>query len=156
MKVESQLLSRMYHAIMSDFVRDGRAPHYTDLAHQLDLGIEDARQTLHELIKMGLPTWLAPTTDYIASFAPFSSLPTQYLVSVDGQQRWYAQCGFESLAISWLFPGKEIRIDCPCLDCGERINIRMHNGRLLAVDPPTVVGHVSLPAWRWRENWAHT
>src|SRR4029453_16578325 len=132
------------------------APHYTDLAHQLDLGIEDARQTLHELIKMGLPTWLAPTPFYIPRFAPFSSLPTQYLVSVDGQQRWYAQCGFESLAISWLFPGKEIRIDCPFLDCGERINIRMHDGRLLAVDPPTVGGHVSLPAWCWRENGAHT
>jgi hypothetical protein len=79
---------------MVGFVHDGRPPHYTELAHQL----------------VGLPTWLAQNTDYIASFAPFSSIPTQYLVTVDGQQRWYAQCGFESLAISWLFPGKEIRI----------------------------------------------
>ena len=119
MKAEPQLLSRMYHAIMLGFVRDGRAPHYTNLAQQLGLGIEDARRTLHELIEMGLPTWLASNTDYIASFAPFSSIPTQYLVTVDGQQRWYAQCGFESLAIGWLFPGREVRIDCPCLDCGE-------------------------------------
>jgi hypothetical protein len=156
MKAEPQLLSRMYHAIMLGFVRDGRAPHYTNLAHQLGLGIEDARLTLHELIEMGLPTWLAPNTDYIASFAPFSGIPTQYLVAVDGQQRWYAQCGFESLAISWLFPGREVRIDCPCLDCGEGIHLRMRDGKVLAVDPPTVVGHVNLPAWRWRENWAHT
>jgi len=156
MKAEPQLLSRMYHAIMLGFVRDGRAPHYTNLAQQLGLGIEDARRTLHELIEMGLPTWFASNTDYIASFAPFSSIPTQYLVTVDGQQRWYAQCGFESLAIGWLFPGREVRIDCPCLDCGEEIHVRMRDGKVLAVVPPTVVGHVNLPAWRWRENWAHT
>jgi|SRR6058998_2346811 hypothetical protein len=83
MKAEPPLLSRMYHAIMLGFVRDGRAPHYTDLAHQLDLGIEDARRTLHELIEIGLPTWLAPNTDYIASFAPFSSIPTQYCLAPD-------------------------------------------------------------------------
>jgi hypothetical protein len=146
----------MYHAIMVGFVRDGRPPHYTELAHRLGLAIEDARLTLRQLIDVGLPTWLAPSTDYIASFAPFSAIPTQYLVSVDGQQRWYAQCGFESLAISWLFPGKEIRIDCPCLDCGEHIALRMRDGRVLVADPPTIVGHVNLPAWRWRENWAHT
>jgi hypothetical protein len=156
MKAESQVLAQMYHAIMVGFVRDGRAPHYTDLGRQLSLRMEDARQTLHQLIGMGLPTWLAPHTDYIASFAPFSNIPTQYLVSVDGQQRWYAQCGFECLAISWLFPGRDISVDCPCLDCGKPINIRMRDGSVLAVTPPTVVGHVGLPAWRWRENWAHT
>jgi hypothetical protein len=85
MKAESQVLAQMYHAIMVGFVRDGRAPHYTDLGRQLSLRMEDARQTLHQLIGMGLPTWLAPHTDYIASFAPFSNIPTQYLVSVDGQ-----------------------------------------------------------------------
>jgi len=104
-------------------------------------------------VGMGLPNWLVPDTDYIASFAPFSNIPTQYLVSVDGQQRWYAQCGFEALAISWLFPGKEIRIDCPCLDCAEGISIRMRDGELLSVEPPTVVGHSNLPVRRWRENY---
>ena len=149
-----EVLADMYHAIMTGFVRAGRAPHYTELARQLGLRPEAARQTLHQLVTMGLPNWLTPDTDYIASFAPFSNTPTQYLVTVDGQQRWFAQCGFESLAISWLFPGKEVRVDCPCLDCGEAIGVRMRDGALLAADPPTVVGHANLPAWRWRENWA--
>jgi hypothetical protein len=146
----------MYHAIMKGFVRDGRAPHYTELGRHLGLRPEEARRTLHELMGVGLPIWLAPETDYIASFAPFSNIPTQYLVSVNGQQRWHAQCGFESLAISWLFPAKDVQVDCPCLDCGEAIRVRMRDGRLLAVAPPTVVGHVNQPAWRWRENWTHT
>jgi hypothetical protein len=146
----------MYHAILTGFVQHGRAPHYTELGLQLDRRPEEARQALHELVNLGLPTWLHPDTDWIASFAPFSNIPTQYLVSVDGQQRWYAQCGFETLAISWLFPRRDIRIDCPCLDCGQPIRILMRDGRMLAVDPPTVVGHVNLSARRWRENWART
>jgi hypothetical protein len=98
---------------------------------------------------------MVPDTDYIASFAPFSSVPTQYLVSVDGEQRWYAQCGFEALAMTWMFPGKEVRIDCPCLDCGEPISVRMRDGALLEVEPATLVGHTNLPRWRWAENIAY-
>ncbi len=145
MKAEPQLLSRMYHAIMLGFVRDGRAPHYTNLAQQLGLGVEDARRTLHELIEMGLPTWLASNTDYIASFAPFSSIPTQYLVTVDGQQRWYAQCGFESLAITWMFPGQAVRIEAPCLDCGDPMALEMLDGRLHRIEPLEMVGHLNEP-----------
>jgi hypothetical protein len=156
MMAELPLLARMYNAIMFGFVCDGRAPHYTELGRELGLRPEEARQALHQLINVGLRLWLAPHTDYIASFAPFSNLPTQYLVSVDGQQRWYAQCGFESLAISWLFPGGEVSVDCPCLDCGEPINVRMRDGNVLVATPPTIAAHVGLPAWRWRENWAYT
>ena len=154
--MESRLLADMYHAVIVGFVQNGRAPHYTELARGLGIRPDAARQAMHQLVNVGLPIWLHPSTDYIASFAPFSNIPTQYLVSVDGRQRWYAQCGFESLAISWLFPGKEVHVDCPCLDCGEALCLRMRDGQLLAVDPPAVVGHVNLPAWRWRENWALT
>jgi hypothetical protein len=31
----------------------------------------------------------------------------------------------EVLAVRWLFPGKEVRIDTVCLDCGEPIVVRM-------------------------------
>jgi hypothetical protein len=89
---EPQLLADMYHAIMSGLVRDGRAPHYTELATALGLQPETARSTLHELEGAGVPgVWLHPGTDYIASFAPFSNIPTQYLISVDGQQKRYGQ-----------------------------------------------------------------
>jgi hypothetical protein len=43
--------------------------------------------------------------------------------------------------VRWLFPGKEIRIDAPCLDCGEPITIRMKDDEILEVDPPETVGH---------------
>ncbi len=85
------LLDRAHAAIMRRMVDTGRAPHYTDLARELGLSVEDGRTALHDLIATGIPAWLHPDTDYIVSFPPFHSLPTQYLVSVEGEQRWYAQ-----------------------------------------------------------------
>lgn len=89
---DPQLLARMYHAIMSGMVRDGRAPHYAELAAELGLSADEGREALHDLVRRGVPgVWLHPSTDYIASFAPFSNIPTQYLISVEGEQKWYGQ-----------------------------------------------------------------
>ena len=89
---EPELLARMYHAIMNGLVRDGRAPHYTELATELGLSPDEARDSLHDLEAVGVPgVWLQPNTDYVASFAPFSNIPTQYLISVEGRQKWYGQ-----------------------------------------------------------------
>jgi hypothetical protein len=52
------------------------------------------------------------------------------------------------LAVRWLFPGTEIRIDTHCLDCGEPILIRMRDEEILEVDPPTTVGHMNVPLSR--------
>ena len=89
---DPQLLAGMYHAIIGGIVRDGRAPHYTELADGLGLSTDQARQALHELDATGVPGfWVRPDTDLVESCAPFSNIPTQYLVSVEGEQRWYGQ-----------------------------------------------------------------
>ena len=49
------------------------------------------------------------------------------------------------LAVRWLFPGTEIRIDTRCLDCGEPILIRMRDEEILEVDPAPTVGHMNVP-----------
>lgn len=83
-------LARTYHAIITGFVRDGRAPHYTELAAALGVSPDEARQLQRELAASGLPIWLHPDTDHLVALSPLSSLPTQYRVSVDGAQKWYA------------------------------------------------------------------
>ena len=154
---EPQMLSRMYHTIMMSFVNRGFAPHFTELATQLDLPPEEARQTLRELVELGLPgVWQRPDTDYIESFAPFHNLASQHRIEVDGESRWFGQCGFESLAVTWVFPGREVNITTPCLDCGDPIRLRMRDGELLEVDPEGVVGHTNNPFYRWRENLARS
>jgi hypothetical protein len=91
---------------------------------ELGCSPDEARQTL--LDRMSTPgSWLHPGTDIVASVAPFYSLASQYRVSVDGEHKWYAQCGFEATAVSWVFPGRTVRMDAACLDCNEPLSLIM-------------------------------
>ena len=85
------LLDRAFAGIMRRMVDTGQAPHYTELAAELGLPVEEGRQVLHDLIATGIPAWLHPDTDYIVPFPPFHNLPTQYRISVDSAQKWFAQ-----------------------------------------------------------------
>jgi hypothetical protein len=84
-------LDKIYHIIIKRMVAAGQAPHYTELAAELGVTPEEGRKALHELFVPQFPGWLFPNTDYIASFAPFSQLPTQYRITIDGQQKWFGQ-----------------------------------------------------------------
>lgn len=87
---DARQLARAYHTIMSGFVRDGRAPHFTELAVSLGLTPHEALVVQRDLTASGLPIWVHPDTDHLAAASPFSNIPTPYRVSVDGQQKWYA------------------------------------------------------------------
>jgi len=138
-------LDRTFQRIMRHLVDTGRAPHYTELAAALGVAVEDARRLLHEVVVAFSPSWFHPETDYLVSFPPFHSLPTQYRVTVDGESKWFAQCGFEATAMTWLFPGRVVRVDAPCLDCGEPLVLEMRDGQFVRVEPATLVGHMNQP-----------
>jgi hypothetical protein len=88
---ESSKLDRTFHIIMKHMVETGQAPHYTEIATELGVSPEEGRKALHDLFSAGIPGWLFPNTDYITSFAPFNHLPTQYHITIDGQQKWFGQ-----------------------------------------------------------------
>lgn len=71
----------------------GRAPHYIELADALNIGVQEAREVQRSAVEASpvAGCWLAHDTDHIESWAPFSNVPTQYLISVDGLQKWYGQ-----------------------------------------------------------------
>ncbi len=89
--VELALLDKAFSNIMMRLVETGQAPHYTELASDLGLSLEELRQTLHDLIATGIPAWLHPDTDYLVSFPPFNVLPNQYRITIRGEQKWFAQ-----------------------------------------------------------------
>ncbi len=88
---EPMLLDKTFNTIMKRMVESGQAPHYTEIAAELGVSVEEGRKAQHDLFSAGISGWLFPDTDYIASFAPFSNLPTQYRVTIDGHQQWFAQ-----------------------------------------------------------------
>jgi hypothetical protein len=88
---ESSILDRAFHIVMKRMVQTGQAPHYTEIASELGLSVEEGRKVLRDLFAAGVPGWLFPDTDYITSFAPFNNLPTQYRITIEGQQKWFGQ-----------------------------------------------------------------
>lgn len=88
---EQSPMDKVFNIIMQRMMENGQAPHYTEIADAMDVPVEEGRKMLHELFSPGFPGWLFPNTDYIGSFPPFSNLPTQYRITVDGQQKWFAQ-----------------------------------------------------------------
>ena len=88
---EASLVQRAYSAVAEQFVKTGRAPHYTELAGTLGLTPEDARQLEHKAAESALACWFVKETDYVESWAPFSNVPTHYLVTIKGEQKWYGQ-----------------------------------------------------------------
>lgn len=82
-----------YAGVLRFMVENGRAPHYTELARQLEIDHETARVLLHETADAGpvAGCWLAHDTDLIESWAPFSNLPTDFRLSVDDRHGWFGQ-----------------------------------------------------------------
>ena len=90
---DQQLIQRAFTTILEHFVAAGRAPHYTELADTLGIGLDTARELQRETAEAApaATCWLAHDTDHIESWAPFSNVPTHFLLSVDGVQKWYGQ-----------------------------------------------------------------
>ncbi len=88
---QQNLFDRTYNFILTKIVETGQAPHYTEIATALGVPMEEGRKDLHDLFSQRIAAWLFPGTDYITSFAPFNNLPTQYRITVNGQQKWFGQ-----------------------------------------------------------------
>jgi len=90
MTTSADLLDRAFHAIMTRMVQTGRAPEPVELAAGLGVDAGEARDVLHDIMATGYPGWL-DEHDAIVTFCPLSNQPNQYVISVDGEQKWFGQ-----------------------------------------------------------------
>jgi hypothetical protein len=88
---DTKMLDQTFLFILQRMVDTGQAPHYTEIAAELGVSPAEGRQTMHTLFESRIHGWLYPNTDLIASFAPFNNQPTQFRVTVAGEQKWFAQ-----------------------------------------------------------------
>ena len=89
--VETSTLDRTFHFILTRMMETGQAPHYTEIAAELGVPVEEGRKAMQDLFKAGIPGWLYPAGDLVVSFAPFNTLPTPYRLTIDGKQKWFGQ-----------------------------------------------------------------
>ena len=52
----------------------------------------------------------------------------------------------------WLFPGKSVRINAPCLDCGLPLQVEMQDGQVITTTPDDIIAYVAVPFARWMER----
>ena len=88
---EPTQLDRAFSFIMKRMVKTGQAPFYTEIAAELRVSVEEGRKFVHGVFAAGVPGWVYPNTNYIVSCAPFNNLPTQYRITIEGQQKWFGQ-----------------------------------------------------------------
>jgi len=84
-------LDKTYSFILERMVETGQAPFYTEIAAELGVSVAEGQKALHDLMAAGIPGWVYPSTSYIVSFAPFNNLPTQYRITIEGQQKWFGE-----------------------------------------------------------------
>ena len=87
--IDAALVQQAYTTILKHMIQTGRAPHYTELAAILGLTPDEARDLQREAADAGVACFLISGTDNIESWAPFSNVPNQYHVTVEGEQKWY-------------------------------------------------------------------
>ena len=88
---ELDQVQKAYTTILEHVIETGRAPHHTELAQFLATTPDDAKELQASAAAAAAGCWISADTDYIQSWAPFSNIPTQYLIGVDGIQKWYGQ-----------------------------------------------------------------
>ena len=65
---DSALVQRAYTAIITHFIEQGRAPHYTELATLLDVAPDSARDLQRDAAEASPACWLEPETELARSY----------------------------------------------------------------------------------------
>jgi hypothetical protein len=49
-----------------------------------------------------------------------------------------------------------VRVDAPCLDCGEPMRVVVRDGTIAERSPAEICGYVDVPIRDWPKDWPHT
>ena len=90
---------------------------------------------------------LEPDASAFRMLAPFSGVPTPYLVEAAGR-RWHANCVWDAFGIPAAL-GVDGHVSATCLDCGDRLEVDVREG---VPEPDDLVAHFVLPAERWWDD----
>lgn len=147
----SDVDNRVRLHIYECFVADGRPPSAAETAEALGIVPSEAEDAYRRLEEARVIV-LAPGTTNVWMANPLSAVPTRFRVVTDDGRSWWGNCVWDGLGVLAMV-GADGMVDTSCPDCGERIELRVEEGKLEPVD---AVIHFAVPAARWWENIAFT
>ena len=131
------------------FVELGRAPTVDEVAAAVGEGsaaVSDAWRRLHDAHAVVLDG-----EGRLRMANPFSAVETPHRVEAAGRT-WYANCGWDAFGIGVVLRTDSI-VRTTCADCGEAIEIAVHDHR---PTPDDAVFHVLVPAHEWWSDIGYT
>ena len=146
MATTEQLDNAVRVEIYRFFVAEGRPPMPAELAGMLELAGEDVEASFRRLADARVIV-LAPGTPYIWLANPLSALPSPYKVHARGRD-WWGICAWDAFGVIAMLGG-DGAVSTLCPDCGERLRVEVHDGRL---DRNDYVVHFAVPAAQWWDD----
>jgi hypothetical protein len=136
---DQQVRLRVYDLLL----QTGGMPKIADLAHSLGRSLSDVTDSLKRLYAAKALA-LMPESGEVLMASPWSAVPTPYVVECGGRS-WWANCGWDALAIPAAM-GQKGKAITSCACCGESMTVEVDKRELLSGDG---VLHISVPAKVW-------
>ena len=131
------------HAVYEHFVATGEAPTAAGLASTLGIESQEAVAAFQRLFERRLLV-LAADREQILMAPPFSGVPTQHRVIVDGRE-YFANCAWDALGIVAALH-RDGLVRSRCEQTLEPLDIPVHAA---GPDPVPCVIHFAVPASLW-------
>ena len=128
------------------FVDRGRPPLAGEIAPELSVKpvqVERGLRRLHDAHVIVL----APGTSYVWMANPLCALPTPFVVTAGGRDR-YGTCVWDALGVIAMLGGTG-KVSTRCPDCGESLDVEVRQGDPLVRD---YVVHYLVPARNWWDD----
>jgi hypothetical protein len=128
------------------FLELGRAPTVDEVAAGAGMTVDETSQAWRRLSGEHAIVLQEGATE-LRMVNPFSAVPTPHRVQAAGRW-WYANCAWDAFGIcAALHVDGHIAATCP--DCGEAIELEIHDGR---PDDDSLLFHSLIPAAHWWDD----
>jgi hypothetical protein len=139
--------------LYSRYLSAGRGASPSEIAAATDLKRDEVRAALEEL-ERGVMVMLERDTDAVVRRCPpWSDIPTDHRIEVDGAFAAYAGCALEAVNAAFAYPGSQTTIKSACPHCGEPIELEFAGAELVDFSPEATVVHIGLNPRSWDQNW---
>ena len=127
-------------------LRRGYPPTIAEMASHLRVPASDLRGAF-ERLAAGHILVLQPDTGEILMAAPFSAVPTPFVVELQDYS-CFGNCIWDALSIAAM-TGQDARIRTSCADCGAAMEVGVSGGAIRYAEG---LAHFALPARHWWDD----
>jgi hypothetical protein len=132
--------------VFDHFLAHAAPPVVEQVMTEFSLSRDEASEVLHDL-EAARHIALVKGTDRILMAFPFSAIATPYRVTTRGRQ-YFANCAWDAIAFHAMV-ADDVRVESFCHHCAAAIEIELHDGHAVRVEPAGALIYLALPPTQW-------